>query len=123
LYTNGAPADQKELVHIAPDRSPTQLALVLEVLAKLVPYAITPFPQVLRRLGTSLAWGSTVVLISAVPSEALQSALLRLRKQRGRVIWLYAGDDRAPRVPGIEVVALKRDAAWGERPGQIMTHS
>ncbi len=123
LYTNSAPADQKELVHIAPSRSPIQLALVLEVLAKLVPYAITPFPQVLRRLGTSLAWGSTVVLISAVPSEALQSALLRLRKQRGRIIWLYAGDDRAPRVPGIEIVTLKRDVAWGERPGQIMTHS
>jgi uncharacterized protein (DUF58 family) len=121
LYTNGAPADQGQLVRIPPDRSPAQLPLVLEVLAKLVPYAVTPFPNLLRRLGPAMTWGTTVIFISAVPSEALQTALLRLQKQRGRIVWLYAGDGALPRVPGVEVVPLTMGAVWGERRGRIMT--
>lgn len=121
LYTNGAAADQGQLVRIPPDRSPAQLPLVLEVLAKLVPYAVTPFPNVLRRLGPAMTWGATIIFISAVPSEALQMALLRLQKQRGRIVWLYAGEGALPRLPGIEVVPLKTSAAWGERQGRIMT--
>ncbi len=121
LYTNGAVADQGQLVRIAPDRSPAQLPMVLEVLAKLVPYAVTPFPNVLRRLGPSLSRGATIVLISVVPSETLHSALLRLKQQHGRILWLYAGDDAAPVVPGIEVVRLRSGAVWGNRSGRIVT--
>ncbi|PLS80926.1 MAG: DUF58 domain-containing protein [Chloroflexi bacterium] len=123
LYTNGAPADQGQLVRIPPDRSPAQLPLVLEVLAKLVPYAVTPFPNVLRRLGPAMTWGTTIVFISAVPSEALQIALLRLQQQRGRIVWLYAGEGAVPHVPGIEVVPLQTNAVWGQRSGRIMPQS
>jgi uncharacterized protein (DUF58 family) len=122
LYVNGAPADSGQLIRIPPGRSPAQLELVLEALAKVVPYSITPFPNLLRSVGSSLGWGATVVIISAVPSTALQTAVLRLKRRGRRVLWLYAGDDLMPQLPGVEVQPIAGGVArWAERRTTIMT--
>jgi uncharacterized protein (DUF58 family) len=122
LYANGAPADSGQLIRIPPGRSPAQLESVLEALAKIVPYSITPFPNLLRHVGPSLGWGATIVMISAVPSETLQTAVLRLKRHGRRVLWLYAGDDPVPQVPGVEIQTIGGGAAqWAERRNHGMT--
>ncbi|HEX6288155.1 MAG TPA: DUF58 domain-containing protein [Herpetosiphonaceae bacterium] len=122
LYTNGAPADSGQLIRIPPSRSPAQLEIVLEALAKVVPYSVTPFPILLRHIGPSLGWGATIVMISAVPSDALQSAVLRLKRHGRRVVWLYGGDDALPRLPGVEILPIDGGVAqWAERRANIMT--
>lgn len=118
LYVNGAPADSGQLVRIPPNRSPAQLPLVLEALAKLTAYSVVPLAVLLQRLGPTLDWGATIVLISPIPSESLQTVVLRLARRGRRIIWLYAGDDPAPQLPGVDVVRLRgADLRWANRSG------
>ena len=112
LYANCATVGGDQFVRLAPSRSPAQLPLILETLAKAVPFSITPMPQLLRRLGPQLPWGATVILVSAVPSEAMQHAVLRLAERGRRVVWLYSGSQAAPIVPGVDVRQVQPDAAW-----------
>ncbi len=116
LYANAVAADSDQFVRLAPSRNPAQLPLVLETLAKLVPYSIAPMPQLLRRLGPMLPWGTTVLVISAVPSLAMQHTLLRLAERGRHVLWLFCGSEQSPRVPGVEVRRVSPDASWSE-PG------
>ena len=122
LYVNGTPAESGQLIRIPPGRSPAQLNIVLEALATVVPYSITPFPNLLRQIGPSLDWGATIVMISAVPSDAVQSAVLRLKRGGRRVLWLYGGDDAVPQLPGIEIQSIGSGGSqWAERRTTIVT--
>lgn len=114
LYANCVPADSEQVVRIAPSRSPAQLPLIMDTLAKLVPYSIGPMPQILRRLGPLMPWGTTLVVIGAVASPAMQQALLRLAERGRRVLWLYCGSDEPPRVPGVDLRRVPADADWRE---------
>lgn len=116
LYANGGAVDSDQLIRLAPSRHPGQLGAVLEALAKLVPFSVIGLPLLLRRIGSSLPIGATVIIISAVGSPEVQSALVRLATPHSgaarRIRWLYAGDGATPQVPGIEVRALPHDAEW-----------
>lgn len=123
LYCNGSPTDSGQIIRIPPSRSPTQLATMLDALGRLSPYSVVPFAGLITRLGPTLDWGTTIVLISAVPSEMNQIALLRLGRGR-RIVWLYAGEGATPTVPGVEVYTLAGVAGqWAERRRQSMTAS
>ncbi len=113
LYANCATVGGDQFVHIAPSRSPAQLPLVLETLAKAVPFSLTPMPQLLRRLGPRLPWGTTLVVVSAVPSEAMQQVLLRLAERGRHILWLYCGSEHAPKVPRVDVRQVAADVHWG----------
>lgn len=112
LYANCATVNGSQLVRMPPSRSPGQLPYVLETLAKLVPFSLTPMPQLLRRLSPHLPWGTTLLLISAVPSEALQQSLLRLVEHGRQVIWLYCGSEEPPRLRGVDLRRVVADARW-----------
>lgn len=116
LYSNGASAGSGQLVRIAPGRTHSQLEVVMESLARLIPFSIMSFPTLLQRLGPSLDWGATIVLINAVASEPIKAELLRLQRGR-RIVWLWAGSGPAPGVPGVDVVAIDASVArWQRRP-------
>lgn len=114
LYANCVPADSEQVVRIAPSRSPAQLPLIMDTLAKLVPYSISAMPQILRHLGPLMPWGTTLVVIGAVASPAMQQALLRLAERGRRVLWLYCGSEDPPRVPGVALRRVPADADWRE---------
>ena len=114
LYANCVSATSDQIVHIVPSRSPAQLPLVRETLAKVVPYSIGPMPQILRRLGPTLPWGTTLLVISAIGSPAMQQVLLRLAERGRRVLWLYCGSQEPPRIPGVDMRRVPPDAGWRE---------
>ena len=118
LYANCPMAGGDQFVRIEPSRSPAQLPQVLETLAKIVPFSITPMPQMLRRIGPALPWGSTLFLISALRGEALQHAIHRLAARGRRVLWLYCGPGEPPKVEGVDVRHLLPDSEWS-RPRPV----
>jgi len=123
LYTNGASAGSGRLVRITPGRSYSQLEVVMQSLARLVPFSLMAFPTMLQRLAPSLDWGATVVLVNAVASEAIKAELLRLRRGR-RIVWLWAGSGSAPELPGVEVVPIDPGVArWAKRPAADAIYS
>jgi uncharacterized protein (DUF58 family) len=99
LYVNGAPAEHEQLVHLPPSRSPAQLERIMETLAGLTPYSITPMASLLHTARPPI--GATILLVSAIAPEATRAALLGLR-ERGRAVgWLWLADAPPPQVPGI----------------------
>ena len=81
-----------------------QLSLVLEALAMAGPYTITPLVDVLRSERHSLPPGATVVLVTAVVTEALAEEVAEIKDRGCDVLALYAGDG-VPQIelPGVQV--------------------
>jgi len=103
LYVNGAPFEFEHFVRLPPGRSPAQLERIMETLARLTPYSVTPMARLLRVATSDLAWGATLLLISAIAPDGTRAALLRQREHGRDVVWLYLGEDQPPVVPGVLV--------------------
>lgn len=103
LYVNGAPAQHESLVRLPPGRSPAQLERVMETLARLTPYSVTPVARVLRMAASDLPWGATILLLSGIQPQASRAELLRLRERGRATAWLYLGADTPPLVPGVPI--------------------
>jgi uncharacterized repeat protein (TIGR01451 family) len=103
LYVNGAPFEFEQFVRLPPGRSPTQIERIMETLARLTPYSVTPIARLLRTTTADLPWGATVLLISAIAPEGTRAALLRQRESGRNVAWLYLGEEKPPVVPGVLV--------------------
>jgi uncharacterized protein (DUF58 family) len=112
LYVNGAPFEFEQFVRLPPGRSPAQLERIMETLARLTPYSITPIARLLRTTTADLPWGATLLLISAIAPEGTRAALLRQRERGRDVAWLYLGEDQPPIVPGVPVRHAPPRADW-----------
>ena len=62
-----------------------------------------------------MPWGTTLVVIGAVASPAMQQALVRLAERGRRVLWLYCGSEQPPRVPGFMRTAGELYGAAADR--------
>jgi uncharacterized protein (DUF58 family) len=103
FYANGAPAEQEPLARLPAGRSPAQFSLIMETLARLSAYSVTPMARLLRLSTSELQPGTTLLLIGAVDTQAIRAALLRLRSHGHQVTWLYMGEGALPRLPGVAV--------------------
>lgn len=112
LYVNGAPAEFERFVSLPPGRSPAQLERIMETLARLTHYSVTPMARLLRTTAATLPWGATLLLLSGIAPESTRAALLRQREAGRSVAWLYLGEDSPPTVPGVLVKHLPPKAAW-----------
>lgn len=112
LYVNGAPAQFEQLVRLPPGRSPAQFERIMETLARLTPYSVTPIARVLRMTSGDLPWGATVLLLSAIAPQSTRAALARLQGRGRDVFWLYLGEDRPPKLPGVLVHHAPPQQDW-----------
>ncbi len=103
LYVNGMPVEEEHLVQLPPGRSPAQLEYIMETLARLTPYSITPIARLLHIAAGDLAPGTTLLLISSVATTATRAELLRLCKPERPLVWFYLGASPPPSVPGVQV--------------------
>jgi uncharacterized protein (DUF58 family) len=109
LYVNGAPMEQERLTRLPPGRSPAQLGYVMETLARLTAYSVTPMVRLLQRSGNDLPVGTTLLLVGSVNSEAMRAALLRLQAQGREVSWLFMGRGALPNIQGVSVFRVTSD--------------
>ena len=102
LFANGAVPNSDQPIRVQPGRSPAQLGNVLEALAAVTEFATGSIDMMLLRESTQLPWVSTIVLISAVVTEEILIALIRLKEAGRRVVLLALGDDPPPQlqIPG-----------------------
>jgi uncharacterized protein (DUF58 family) len=87
LYVNQVTRFSQGLLTVPPSRHPDQLERILEGLAQLHQVETIPITRYMRQEARSLPWGSTLLVISAQPDEALMGALLDL-KRVGRAVTL-----------------------------------
>ncbi len=126
LAVNGAGRLIPGPVSIEPGRAPGQLTEMMETLARITPYAVTPMEKLLHEVGGRLPYGCTVVVISAKVESPLKAELLTLRRAGHQVTLLVPADAgegtdpvgaasfpaTAATMPGVRVHYLGGRAAW-----------
>jgi uncharacterized protein (DUF58 family) len=112
FYANGAPVEHEQLPYLAPSRSPAQLALIMETLARLTAVSVTPMARLLQIADGTLSSGATVLLVSSIKPAATRAALMRLRERGYQVVWLYVADDAPPTAPGVIVYHAPSQIEW-----------
>jgi uncharacterized protein (DUF58 family) len=116
LYVNQVTRFSQGMLTVPPSRHPDQLPHILEGLAQLHQVETISMVKYLRQEARSLPWGSTVLLISAQPGEALMAALLDLKRMGRSVTLVTIGGTREEReaiqTGHVNVFNVSDEAAW-----------
>jgi uncharacterized protein (DUF58 family) len=98
LTANGAMLGADQPIRVPPGRGPDQLSFVLEALAGVTSFTTTSFERFLLRESSRMAWGATLVVVTAVVTNEVLASLDRLR-DAGRRVVLVALTAEAPEPP------------------------
>ncbi len=104
VISNGSLAHAGQALSIAPGRSNQHLPNVLEALAALTPLVTSPFERYLLQQAGRLAYGSALMVVTAVAPPPLMESLIRLKARARRTVLVFLGTDPPESVPGIEIV-------------------
>ena len=113
LYANAVTQPGAHVVRIRPAGHRDQLTLILEALARLVPYGRWAIEDSLRGEALHLPYGTTVVVVSARVGTGLRRTLLYLH-DRGYAVSLVMLEqaDPAALVPGVRTFHIGGREAW-----------
>ncbi len=106
LISNGSIARSGRPFRIPPSRAPGQLSLLLECLAGLTPLVKAPFGSYLLAEAPSLAYGSTLIVITALTPPSILEALVQLRAHGRRTRLVSLAQAAPPFLPGIPLTHL-----------------
>lgn len=112
LYANQNNTDSPELIRLPPNRQPEQLKRILEALAAINPMYTTPITEVVVQESRNLPWGSTMVVITAAPTEAILSALFRMKRVGRKVVLITVGDHEEINNTGLTTYHVNEDIGW-----------
>jgi uncharacterized protein (DUF58 family) len=104
LISNGGIAYAGRAFRVPPGRSPKQLPILLEALAGVTPIVISPFSRFLISQAPNLEYGSTLIVVTGVMTEALTESLLRLKARARKIITVSLTEKKIPEIPGIEMI-------------------
>jgi uncharacterized protein (DUF58 family) len=104
LISNGGIAYAGRAFRVPPGRSPKQLPILLEALAGVSPVVIAPFSRFLMSQAPNLEYGSTLIVVTGVMTEALTESLLRLKARARKIITVSLAEQSSPEIPGIEMI-------------------
>ena len=93
LYANGAVPNSDQPIRVQPGRAPDQLSYVLEALAAVTEFATGAIDLMLLRASPQLPWAATLVLVTAVVTDEILLALLRLHESGRRVVLISLGEE------------------------------
>ncbi len=113
LYVNQTKRFSVEPIKIPPSRHTDQLLHILEALAQVHETENTPIARLVVHEGRKLHWGSTMVVISAMPTDTLLSTLLRMKRAGRRVVLiLVGGSEPLISKDGLTVYHIRDDVLW-----------
>jgi uncharacterized protein (DUF58 family) len=98
LTANGAMPNADQPIRVPPGRGPDQLSFVLEALAGVTSFTTSPFERFLLKESSRMAWGATLVIVTAVVTDEILASLTRLR-DAGRRVVLVALTSEPPGLP------------------------
>lgn len=114
LYANQRRQPIGELVRIPPSQHADQMVYILEALAQIHSSESMPIARFVSLESRNLPWGSTLVLITAVPTETLLATLLRMKRAGRRVALVIVGGSEMPNLGGLPVYRISDDVPWRE---------
>ncbi len=106
LISNGYLQHAGQPFRIPPGRNSEQLPRLLSTLAALTPLSTTSFEQYLMKSTSSLPYGATLVLVTALVLPELSQTLLRLSRYRKYMTLISLGMTPPPEIHGIHIIHL-----------------
>ncbi|MDP2952886.1 MAG: DUF58 domain-containing protein [Chloroflexota bacterium] len=91
LYVNQTGLPTGGPLTIPPSQHPDQLLRILDALARVQPMETMTIATLVQRESQSLPWGSTLVVITAVPTPALLGSLIKMDRAGRRVGLILVG--------------------------------
>lgn len=114
LYVNQRKRFTGEPIRIPPSQHTDQMQHILEALAQVHSSIETmPIARFVSQEGRNLPWGSTLVVVTAVPMDALFSTLVKIKRAGRRVALILVGGP-PPLIAnnGLTVYHIPDDVAW-----------
>ncbi|MBI2847763.1 MAG: DUF58 domain-containing protein [Chloroflexi bacterium] len=110
LYVNQNKQFTDEPTRLPPSQHPDQLQFMLESLAQVHSTETIPIARLVLQESRNLPWGSTIVVITAVPTEALLAALVNMKRAGRRVALVTIGGPETPfSQDSLSVYHIKQD--------------
>ena len=101
LTANGAKPNADQPIRVPPGRGPDQLSFVLEALSGVTSYTTSSFERFLLRESSRMAWGATLVVVTAVVTDEIRISLNRLRGAGRRLVLIALTPELPPPTPGM----------------------
>ncbi len=122
LITNGIHRFGRLRVALEPSNDPAHLHRILEALGRLQPFAVRSFGETIAEGARRLAYGSTVVVVTAALTAPEVAELLALRRRGHPVTLVYTGRQEASfRLDGVVVRRVGQPEAWRNLAALVLT--
>jgi uncharacterized protein (DUF58 family) len=106
LISNGCLAYSDQPFRVPPNRSPHQLANLLQTLAAVTPMVTTSFEDFIVQEMPKVHYGASLMIVTAVTSPELSESLIKLKRHGRRVTLLSLAQEPPPMIPDVECVHL-----------------
>jgi uncharacterized protein (DUF58 family) len=115
LYANSITQPGARRIALRPGSKPDRLTHILEALARVITPGRWHIADLLQAESARLAYGTTVVVISATESDRLRRALLDLHDRDYGVAFIRVGEAAAHKpIPGIIQYGIGNRETWRE---------
>jgi uncharacterized protein (DUF58 family) len=115
LVANGSMPLSDQPIRVPPGRSPGQLAAILQALAAVTSFATSSIQDLLRSESPRLPWGATLLVVTAIVTDELAAATVRLREAGRRMALISLAEEPPPRMEGVVTVHLPSSAPAFQR--------
>lgn len=112
LYANGYLPQGLRWIRIPPAPGSTHLATMLEALAKVFPTPVMPIGDLMQLEATSLPWGTTAIVVTAVTDPPLAAGLSRLQDAGHGTAVVLVGDDADAGGLPLPLYRVSADRGW-----------
>ena len=113
LYVNQNHQSSDGFIRIPPSQHSDQLQHILEALAQVHSAETTPIVRLIVNESRNLPWGSTMVVVSAAPTDALLSTLFQMSRGGRKVALIVVGNSELPiSSDGLAVYHVRDDIMW-----------
>jgi uncharacterized protein (DUF58 family) len=103
-----------QTVRIGPSDHPEQLIRILEALSRFQGIPFLPMAQLLNTQTRTMPWETTIVTITATPTDSLYSSLRKCRRAGRRVGAILIGVEAVPLSFGFPAYCVADDVDWRE---------
>jgi len=117
-FSVGLMANAVPEVHIPLSSGHGQLLMILEALARVEPKSLTALHDQLDRNNRSLTTGTTLVIVTHMPSPAIFGVARKLKQQGIQLLLLTVGDKKVEKNPwGIPMISVMSLGDLCQNPG------
>ncbi len=115
LYVNAVVQPGGRRISLRPSRRPDQLLQMLEALAKVVCFGGWPIEMIVEMEASSLPYGATIVVVTAVVTDRLRRTLVELPRRGYGVALVALGQARLDEaLPGVQYYHIGGREVWNE---------